>query len=147
MASGTEPAPSRPVATPLRGLSEQEALARRARGEGNDTPAPTSRSYRQIFTENVFTFINLCLFGLGITLAILGRIGDALISTTVIAMVAFGLAGFVRAITIGGHKANEFATIDWHNFATLNGLTLLAYALTFAVGIAVVHLVRSVVMR
>jgi cation-transporting ATPase E len=86
MASGTEPAPSRPVATPLRGLSEQEALARRARGEGNDTPAPTSRSYRQIFTENVFTFINLCLFGLGITLAILGRIGDALISTTVISL-------------------------------------------------------------
>jgi hypothetical protein len=62
-------------------------------------------------------------------------------------MVAFGLAGFVRAITIGGQKANDFATADWHNFATLNGLTLLAYGLTFAAGIAVVHLVRSAVIR
>jgi len=50
-------------------------------------------------------------------------------------------------VTIGGQKAAAYATTDWHNFATLNGLTLLAYALTFAVGIAVVHLVRSVVMR
>jgi ABC-type dipeptide/oligopeptide/nickel transport system permease subunit len=72
---------------------------------------------------------------------------DSLISTTIIAMVAFGLAGFVRAVALGGHKATEFATTDWHNYATLTGLTLLAYALTFAVGIAVVHLVRSMVLR
>ena len=62
---------------------------------------------------------------------------DSLISTTIIAMIAFGLAGFVRAVTVGGQKAAEYATTDWHNFTTLNGLTLLAYALTFAVGIAV----------
>ena len=62
-------------------------------------------------------------------------------------LISFGLAGFVRAVTIGGQKAAEFATTDWHNFTTLNGLTLLAYALTFAVGIAVVHLVRSLVIR
>ena len=72
---------------------------------------------------------------------------DSLISTTIIAMIAFGLAGFVRAVTVGGQKAAEYATTDWHNFTTLNGLTLLAYALTFAVGIAVVHLVRSLVIR
>jgi hypothetical protein len=72
---------------------------------------------------------------------------DSFISTTIFAMVAFGLAGFVRAVTIGGHKATEFATTDWHDFTILNGPTLLAYALTFAVGIATVHLVRSVVIR
>lgn len=74
------------AAEPLRGLSEQEVRERRARGESNSAPAPTNRSYRQIFTQNVFTFINLCLFGLGITLAILGRIGDALTSTAVISL-------------------------------------------------------------
>ena len=49
--------------------------------------------------------------------------------------------------TIWLSKATEFATTDWHNFTTLNGLTLLAYALTFAIGIAIVHLVRSLVIR
>jgi hypothetical protein len=72
---------------------------------------------------------------------------ESLISTTVIALVAFGLAGFVKAVTIGHQKATEYATTDWHNFTTLNGLTLLAYALTFAIGIAIVHLVRSLVIR
>jgi cation-transporting P-type ATPase E len=68
------------------GLSEREVIARRARGQGNAAPTPTSRSYRQIFLENVFTFINICLFGLGISLSLLGRIGDALLSTSVIAL-------------------------------------------------------------
>ena len=69
-----------------RGLSEREARIRRANGQGNTAPAPTSRSYRQIIIENVFTFINLCLFGLGIALIALGRILDALISTAVISL-------------------------------------------------------------
>ncbi len=70
----------------LQGLSQEEVLARRARGQGNTAPAPTSRSYRQILVENVFTFINLCLFGLGVTLIALGRVADALVSTGVISL-------------------------------------------------------------
>lgn len=70
----------------LRGLSEHDVLVRRAQGQGNSAPTLTSRSYRQIIVENVFTFINLCLFGLGITLALLGRISDALVSTAVISL-------------------------------------------------------------
>ncbi|HVZ91257.1 MAG TPA: hypothetical protein VG843_06375 [Rhizomicrobium sp.] len=72
---------------------------------------------------------------------------DSIITTTVIAMAAFGLAGFLRAVTIGGQKASEYAVADWHNFTALNALTLLAYGVTFAVGIAVVHLIRSLVLR
>jgi cation-transporting ATPase E len=86
MTSGSEEVLPLATTEPFIGLSEQNVRERRARGEGNSAPAPTSRSYRQIFTENVFTFINLCLFGLGITLAILGRIGDALMSTAVISL-------------------------------------------------------------
>lgn len=70
----------------LLGLSEQEVVERRARGLGNTSPPPTSRSYRQIVVENVFTFINMCLLGLGLTLALLGRVGDALVSTVVISL-------------------------------------------------------------
>jgi cation-transporting P-type ATPase E len=78
--------PIHQTAPALRGLSEREVLDRRARGQGNTAPSPTSRTYRQIVVENVFTFINSCLFGLGIALALLGRPLDALISTGVIAL-------------------------------------------------------------
>ncbi len=84
------PTPESPTgetrAAPLRGLSSQEAHTRHASGQGNTAPAPTSRTYRQIVAENVVTFINCCLFGLGIVLALLGRPLDALISTGVIAL-------------------------------------------------------------
>lgn len=82
-----EPIPTRQAPAPrLLGLSEQEVRDRRARGLGNTAPIPTGRSYRQIIVENVLTFINLCLFGLGLTLALLGRISDALVSTGVISL-------------------------------------------------------------
>src|SRR5215217_5588033 len=78
--------PLNQLAAPLQGLSQDEVLDRRAAGQGNSAPAPTSRTYRQIVAENVFTFINSCLFCLGIALALLGRPLDALISTGVIAL-------------------------------------------------------------
>ncbi len=68
------------------GLSESEVLKRRAQGLANAAQLPVSRTYRDIFLENVFTFINVCLFGLGITLAALGRWLDALISTGIISL-------------------------------------------------------------
>jgi cation-transporting P-type ATPase E len=70
----------------LWGLSESEVLKRRAAGLANAAPLPVSRTYREIFLENVFTFINVCLFGLGVTLATLGRLLDALISTAIISL-------------------------------------------------------------
>jgi cation-transporting ATPase E len=78
--------PADQSAASLHGLSEREVLARRAAGQDNTAPAPTSRTYRQILVENAFTFINSCLFCLGIALALLGRPLDALISTGVIAL-------------------------------------------------------------
>ncbi len=68
----------------LSGLTDEEAAARRARGEGNVAPPATGRSYWQILRENLFTFINITLFGLGFALALLGRWLDAIVSTCVI---------------------------------------------------------------
>lgn len=68
----------------LTGLSQQEVLERRAKGLGNRSPIRTSRSYFQIIRENVFTFVNCILFGLGIALVLLGRPSDAFVSVLVI---------------------------------------------------------------
>lgn len=70
----------------IQGLSEREAEARRATGQGNSAPPPTGRTYLQIVRENVFTFINNILFLLGIALVLVGRPLDALVSVGVIAI-------------------------------------------------------------
>jgi cation-transporting P-type ATPase E len=82
----------------LLGLSTEEVQRKRASGEGNSAPAPSGRTYWQIVRENVFTFINVCLFGLGFTLVLLGRPMDALISTGVILLnVSVSVVQEVRA--------------------------------------------------
>jgi cation-transporting P-type ATPase E len=69
------------------GLTEVEAETRHRESAGRQKAVPAaSRSYWDIIRENIFTFINIVLFGLGTTLLLLGRIGDALISTGVISL-------------------------------------------------------------
>lgn len=41
------------------GLSLNEVVTRRAAGQANNAKLETSRSYWQIFRENIFTFINV----------------------------------------------------------------------------------------
>ena len=72
---------------------------------------------------------------------------SSLVSATVVALLAFALAGYARAVLMGGQNAASFATKDWQAFLGLHTLTLLAYALAFAVVIAVVHVARSLTMR
>lgn len=84
--------------TPADGLTDQEAERRRAAGLGNTAPPPTTRTYWDIVRENVFTFINNILFGLGIALVIVGRPIDALVSLGVIMTnVVVGIVQEVRA--------------------------------------------------
>ena len=79
-------ADSKPEQEPidLRGLTDAEAERRRAAGQGNTPPPPTTRTYLQIVTENVFTFVNNVLFVLAIALVVVGRPLDALVSLGVI---------------------------------------------------------------
>ncbi len=72
------------VVAPMRGLSESEVQARRARGESNAVPLRTSRSYLQIIRENVFTFVNNTLYALGVALIILGQYTNALLSVGIV---------------------------------------------------------------
>jgi cation-transporting P-type ATPase E len=90
----------------ITGLSEAEVLARRARGLGNLVTIPSSRTYLQIFKENVFTFVNNVLFGLGVVLILLGRVSDALVSVGVIAInVIVSVVQEIRAKRILDHIA------------------------------------------
>ncbi|NIP44595.1 MAG: HAD-IC family P-type ATPase [candidate division Zixibacteria bacterium] len=59
------------------GLTEAEAVARRAHGRGNDFKLRASRSYFEIFRENIFTFFNIVLFSFALLLLLLGGPKDA----------------------------------------------------------------------
>ncbi|HSG16773.1 MAG TPA: HAD-IC family P-type ATPase [Anaerolineae bacterium] len=59
------------------GLTEKEATARRARGQGNDLKLQSSRPYRQILRDNLLTFFNIVLFGVSLVLLLLGSPRDA----------------------------------------------------------------------
>ncbi|HEY5347223.1 MAG TPA: hypothetical protein VIJ72_03450 [Rhizomicrobium sp.] len=70
----------------------------------------------------------------------------ALINATLLALVAFGAAGFVRTLLAGGKEsASALITDTWHHFLALSMLTALAYAIGFALLIAIVHAVRKLV--
>ncbi|MBD2771013.1 HAD-IC family P-type ATPase [Iningainema sp. BLCCT55] len=68
----------------LQGLSQNEVIQRRAAGLGNDVKFQSSRSYRQILRENVFTFINAVFFGISLVFILLGRFGDAILVVVVV---------------------------------------------------------------
>ncbi len=67
----------KPHETPQAGLTETEAATRRDRGQGNDVRLKTSRTYVEIARDNIFTFFNIVLFGLALTLLLLGSPRDA----------------------------------------------------------------------
>lgn len=90
----------------IKGLSEAEVLERRSQGKGNKTSGQSTRSYGQILRENVFTFINIVLFGLGIALVSLGRTSDAFVSVGVILInIIVNLVQELRAKRILDHIA------------------------------------------
>jgi cation-transporting P-type ATPase E len=68
----------------LTGLSEQEVLTRRAAGLGNNVKLQTSRSYSQIFQENLFTFINAMFFAISVVMFLLHRVSDGVLVVIVI---------------------------------------------------------------
>ncbi|HEY0107872.1 MAG TPA: hypothetical protein VGB91_17445 [Rhizomicrobium sp.] len=78
----------------------------------------------------------------GYTMQNLGSV----VTATVIALVAFALIQYALAITVGKQNPSAFATVDWKAFQDLHMLTLLAYALIFAVVIGAAHTARSLIL-
>src|SRR4051812_17496873 len=67
--------------TPAEGLTEAEAVERRKKGLGNHSKHETSRTYRQIIRDNLLTFINVTLIGIGVILVVMGQTKDAFLSS------------------------------------------------------------------
>ncbi|MGG6293546.1 HAD-IC family P-type ATPase [Leptolyngbya sp. AN02str] len=68
----------------LKGLSTEDVGYRRSQGQGNNVSLQNSRSYLQIFQENLFTFINAVFIVISVVLFALQRPGDALLVVIVI---------------------------------------------------------------
>ncbi|HEU5423484.1 MAG TPA: HAD-IC family P-type ATPase, partial [Nitrolancea sp.] len=82
----------------LIGLSAAQVEQRRARGELNVVPPPSTRSYRRILREHAFTPINTLLYAIAIVLIVLGLYGDALVTGgLVVANVVVGMTQETRA--------------------------------------------------
>ena len=64
-----------------RGLTDAEADAIRAAGHGHHVKQETSRTFKQIVRDNLFTFINITLIAVGIILIVLGQYRDALMAS------------------------------------------------------------------
>lgn len=72
---------------------------------------------------------------------------ESIVTTTVVALALFGVAGYVKAVARGGENAAQLAQTQWHQFLGLPMQTVLAYAVAFAVVIGVIHVIRSLVVR
>jgi hypothetical protein len=73
----------------------------------------------------------------------------SLLQSAILALIAFGVATIIRGAVQGGSKT-DFGTLlqtDWHNAIVMPTQTLLAYTIIFAVVIAVVGIVKSVIGR
>ena len=75
---------------PAIGLTETEAGRRRERGLAHSTTRATSRTYWQIVRDNLLTFLNTTLIGIGVILIILGLESEALVSSGLAVLNALG---------------------------------------------------------
>jgi hypothetical protein len=97
-----------------------------------------------VSSSDVVTLIIMAVVAIGAGFAMQGM--GSLVTATFGALVLFGLANFVRE-AIKGKSAMTLAQSDWHSLLAMQVQLLLAYAIAFAIVIAIVHTIRSVVMR
>jgi len=98
-----------------------------------------------LHAADTITLVIMAVIALGAGFLMEGL--GSLVTVTVGALVVFALAGFVREVTTHGANAAQLAQTDWHNFLAWQVQGLIAYAVLFAVVIAVIQLLRSLVMR
>ena len=80
------------------GLTETEAVSRRAKGLGNDTEIRSGRSYVDILRENAFTLVNVLLAFIAGVLVALGLYGDAAVTAVLVVVnVVVGVVQEARA--------------------------------------------------
>ena len=87
-----------PTTDPLTGLTSDEARRRDLAGQGNAYRSPTSRTYREIFKDNSYPFINGPLLLVSGALISFGAVTEALITgLPVFANIGIGVVQGSRA--------------------------------------------------
>jgi hypothetical protein len=70
---------------------------------------------------------------------------ESIVTVTFVALIAFALFSYAKAVLVGRGNASDFALTYWQAFQNLHMLTLLAYAIGFAAVILAVYLARSAI--
>ncbi|MCL4858558.1 MAG: HAD-IC family P-type ATPase [Caldilineaceae bacterium] len=82
--------------TELSGLTSQQVIERRQRGQGNNVALATSRTVKDIVMTNVFNPVNLVLYAIGIGLALVGDLASAF--ATLVLVLLNALVGIVQEV-------------------------------------------------
>ena len=69
----------------------------------------------------------------------------ALLNATLVALIGFGIAQFIRGVVQGGTDPGALARTGWQNFLALTMPVLLTYVVCFALLIAIIHAIRSLI--
>ncbi|HEX7725169.1 MAG TPA: hypothetical protein VF410_01325 [Rhizomicrobium sp.] len=70
----------------------------------------------------------------------------AVVTTTLVALIAYAVLTFIRAIVLQHADVGALLIADWKAFEAMTGLVLLSYAILFGVVIAAVSTVRGLVL-
>lgn len=71
----------------------------------------------------------------------------SLLNFTALALVLFVGGTYARALALNGALPGDLAREDWHKFLSMDGRHLLTYAVSFAILVAVVRILRGLVVR
>ena len=90
--------PNRPALAPeIPGLTAAEVADRQAKGQTNDVPNPTSRTYGQIIRANIFTRFNALLGVLLVAIIAVREYKDALFGVVLVLNALIGIIQETRA--------------------------------------------------
>ncbi len=80
----------------ISGLTRDQVLERRRRGQGNDLKLSTSRPYRDIILTNVFNPVNIVLYAIGAGMLLVGDFKSAF--ATVMLVIFNAVAGIIQEV-------------------------------------------------
>lgn len=83
--------------TQIHGLSTQEVMERKERGESGNKPSPITKTKAQIFKENIFTLFNLLNFMIAALLFAVGAYSNMAFIVIIIINIVIGIAQEIKA--------------------------------------------------
>lgn len=79
------------------GLSNDQVKERINKGQTNQTPNQNVKTYKSIFIENIFTFLNMLCLAIAISLMCVGAFSDCLGMVIILANIGIGIFQEIRA--------------------------------------------------